>query len=324
MSLRTVFERWSKAAERSSASLASCERALRLYEAHTNNIPIAKNTGPRLMTWSGNNNADVVLAANGFQVRFTTDAYLYYGGTRYTNVVVVNGQVLQNGTPLAKIVLVPASGGTGQVAVMQCINSTQLVSISGNSLSCQGSGSSGGTGTGSGGSGGATGGGSAGGGTPNIPAAIQCAARQGSGTDGLMFYNPSGYMRYQLSTTSAGSTSLNSLSWGVQYQNVRNLSAGSYSGSLRARLWAVSSSYAWGPISGNVLGMFNPNFTGSGARSSSQVYVGGYSTSQVQGSGSVQNPPYGSYCIVATLEEYNSGQYLIVDWVQFSGSAAFY
>lgn len=64
MSLRTVFERWSKAAERSSASLASCERALRLYEAHTNNIPIAKNTGPRLMPWNGNNNADVVLAAN--------------------------------------------------------------------------------------------------------------------------------------------------------------------------------------------------------------------------------------------------------------------
>lgn len=44
MSLRTVFERWSKAAERSTDSLASCERALRLYETHTNDIPIAALT----------------------------------------------------------------------------------------------------------------------------------------------------------------------------------------------------------------------------------------------------------------------------------------
>lgn len=274
--------------------------------------------GLTFIEWRGSNNGAVVLAADNFQVRFTTDSYLYYGDTQYTNVVVVEGKVLLNGKQLAIITLAPANGG-GQVAVMQCLNSTQLVQITGSTLSCPGGGGSGGSGSGGGGnSGSGSNSGSAG-----VPAPIQCGAGYGNGTNGLRFYNPSGYTSYQISTTSAGASSLNSLSWGVAYENVMNLAAGSYSGSLRARLWAVSSPYRGGTINGVVLGTFVPNFTGAGARSASQVYVGGYSTAQVVSSGETTNPAYGSYCIVATLEQYSGNGYYIVDWVQFSDSLGF-
>lgn len=279
--------------------------------------------GLSFIEWRGNNNGAVVLAADNFQVRFTTDSYLYYGDTQYTNVVVVDGKVLLNGVPLAIIALSPANGG-GQVAVMQCLNSTQLVKISGSTLTCPSGSGSGGGGTGGGNS---SGGNSSDSGSNNggagAPAPIQCGAGYGNGTNGLRFYNPSGYTSYQISTTAAGASSLNSLSWGVAYENVMNLAAGSYSGSLRARLWAVSSSYRGGTINGVVLGTFVPNFSGAGARNSNQVYVGGYSTAQVVSSGQTTNPAYGSYCIVATLEQYSGNGYYIVDWVQFSDSLAF-
>ncbi len=279
--------------------------------------------GLTFIEWRGSNNGAVVLAADNFQVKFTTDSYLYYDGTQYTNVVVVDGKVLLNGVQLALIMLAPASGG-GQVAVMQCLNSTQLVKITGSTLSCpNGSGSGGGSSGGGGTGGGANSGSGSNGGGSSVPAPIQCGSGYGNGTNGLRFYNPSGYTSYQLSTTTAGASSLNSLSWGVAYDNVMNLSAGSYSGSLRARLWAVSSSYRGGTINGVVLGTFVPNFTGSGARSADQVYVGGYSTAQVVSSGQTANPGYGSYCIVATLEQYSGNGYYIVDWVQFPNSMAF-
>jgi hypothetical protein len=139
----------------------------------------------------------------------------------------------------------------------------------------------------------------------------------------LAFYAPSGFTSYHISTTTKSSAVNSSLTWGVQYTNTKNLAVGSYSGSLRARLWAVSRSYAGGSISGNVLGDYSPSFTGSGARSANQIFVGGYSTTSVNSSGSNFTPPYGSYCIVATLEEFSNNTYYIADWVQFSGSVAF-
>ena len=80
-----------------------------------------------------------------------------------------------------------------------------------------------------------------------------------------------------------------------------------------------------------VLGVFEPSFTGSGAASSNQLYVGATSDIQVTNS-SMQNPPAGEYCVVATLEVYNtdgtkcssSDHYCVSDWWQYGSSWRFY
>ncbi|WP_322059283.1 hypothetical protein [Paraburkholderia sp. J63] len=111
---------------------------------------------------------------------------------------------------------------------------------------------------------------------------------------------------------------------------MNNLAPTAYSGSLRATLFAVSSSFTGGNvIQGQVLGVFNPNFTGSGAQSANQIKVGGYSTTTVISSSVEINPPAGQYCIVAALDEYSpsscssSDGYCFVDWIQFPGPEIF-
>jgi hypothetical protein len=283
-------------------------------------------------SWEGNNNGTVVMARDDFPVRFTSEAYLHHSGTTWTNVVVTgNATVLLNGSPFARVELAPASGG-GQIAVLRCIASSRLVAIDKNGkMSCAdpdpGTGGTNNTlntgntsNTGNTGSPGDPDGMND---TDNRPMPIFCLEDAGGGTNGLGFYSPTGITTYQLATTAAGAPSRNTLGWGVRYINP-GLSAGSYSGSLRARLWAVSHSYHGGTISGYVLGTFIPNFTGPGAASPNQVRVGGSTTTQVQSVDSVFNPPIGSYCIVATLEEYDGGQFYIVDWIQFGRSAEFF
>ncbi len=272
--------------------------------------------GPSFITWNNNANGSVVLLSNNVQVKFTTDGKLYYQNATYGNVTVANGQVYVNGSAFATIVLAPGTNNT-QIAEMKCSDGSFVqLTPSGASiaLSCAGTGSSP---TGTGGSGTGPGGGS------QVPPPIACPAGNGSGTNGLSFFSPSGYTSYRISTALANSTATSSLTWGVQYANVNNLSSGSYSGSLRAELWAVRQPYSGGTINGIVLGQFSPNFTGTGARSANQIYVGGYSTTTVNSTGSYQTPSVGSYCLVATLEQYSNGSYYIVDWVQFSGSVSF-
>jgi hypothetical protein len=84
-----------------------------------------------------------------------------------------------------------------------------------------------------------------------------------------------------------------------------------------------------GAISGTLLGVFIPSFTGSGAQSANQVKIGGYSTTTVVSSSVEINPPAGQYCMVAALDEYLPGScsspdgYCFVDWLQFPGPATF-
>lgn len=158
------------------------------------------------------------------------------------------------------------------------------------------------------------------------PSALYCGESYGYGTDGLSLYTPDNNFTYSLSSTSASAPDLVTLTWGARYQG----SFGSYSGSLKAKLWAVRSPYFGGLINGTVLGEFVPRFTGSGAYSSNQLKAGGYSTNTISSSAANFNPTAGQYCLVITLSQYMPGQctpspdgYCIVDWLQFSSAVTF-
>jgi PKD domain len=158
-------------------------------------------------------------------------------------------------------------------------------------------------------------------------AALVCPGGNGNGTNGVMLYTPNNVFSYQLSTTLAGAPDVVTLGWGAAYLGVN----GAFTGSLRANLWAVQSSYSGGTIFGTVLGDFPPNFTGVGAFSSSQIWGGSYSTNTISSSAVRFNPAGGQYCLVMTLSEYRPGQcfpspdgYCIVDWLQFSSPVIFH
>lgn len=160
----------------------------------------------------------------------------------------------------------------------------------------------------------------------NLISQLSCPERFGQGTDGVSLYTPNNQFTYKLSGTSAYGLDLVTVGWGAansgQYY--------SYTGSLAATLWAVSSSYSGGYISGNILGNFVPNFTGPGAYSSRQIWGYNYSTNTIVSSSASYNPAPGQYCLVLTLEQYLPGQctpnpngYCIVDWLQFGGPVTF-
>lgn len=285
--------------------------------------------GPDFIRWQGSTNESVVLAADNERVQFIAGSgEMFYKDTRYTNIAVSGGVLYLAGSRLGTIAIQPGTDSSN-VAVMAC-DTEGLVRIqpSGSTitLGCPPASTP------------APAPSPAPSPTPSPapnpapapsptpapapgPVTLQCPAGNGDGVDGLSFYNPSNVTAYSLSTTTAGAVSSATLAWGVQFTNPAR-SPGSYSGSVRARLWAVASPYAGGRISGAVLGIFNPRFTGTGARSDNQVYVGGYSTTTVQSSSQQNNPAAGDYCVVATLEEFSGNcssddNYCIVDWVQF-------
>ena len=157
-------------------------------------------------------------------------------------------------------------------------------------------------------------------------ASLFCGNTYGSGTDGLQLYTPDNNFTYNLSSTAASSLDLVTLTWGARY----TAPSTSYTGSLKASLWAVRAPYTGGLISGTVLGEFIPTFTGSGAYSQNQLIGGGYSTNTISSSTSNYNPAAGQYCLVLTLLQYMPGQctpsqngYCVVDWLQFSTPVTF-
>ncbi len=163
-----------------------------------------------------------------------------------------------------------------------------------------------------------------------VNASLACTSMHGGGTYGVQFYDYGGIIALD-STAAANAAGTSSLQWQVQYQNL-SVPAGDYTGSLRARLWAVPYSVSSSIFDGaNLIGEFYPNFTGVGAYSSNQLYVGSISDVQVTSS-AAQNPPAGEYCIVATLEEYfgdttycpSPDHYCEVDWWQSGNSWVFY
>ena len=67
--------------------------------------------GPEFITWTGNSNGEVVLAANNQQIRFLTNGDLYYNGSEYSNVIVNNASVYLNGSLFGYVRM--ASGTAG-------------------------------------------------------------------------------------------------------------------------------------------------------------------------------------------------------------------
>jgi hypothetical protein len=128
-----------------------------------------------------------------------------------------------------------------------------------------------------------------------------------------------------VNNSSASASEVSTLTWGVSYDNP-SLTSTSYTGSLKAALWAVKTSYDGGSITGYTLGQFTPILTGQYAESSNQLYNFSYTTNDIISSATGTNPPAGQYCLVALLEAYqgSSEQYEVVDWIQFPGIVTFH
>ncbi len=156
------------------------------------------------------------------------------------------------------------------------------------------------------------------------PSGLSCPERSGTAINGLSL---EGAVSYSISNATANQSSPRSVTWGVRYNNP-SLSTSSYTGTLRVKLWALSSSFPdSGTINGYPLFEGYPNFTGQGARSSSQLY-NFYSVTNIVSSGTGTNPPPGRYCIVATLDQFSStctssSGYCYSDWAQFGGAQQF-
>lgn len=159
-----------------------------------------------------------------------------------------------------------------------------------------------------------------------VASGLACAGVHGDGTGGVDLYSPSNNFTYNLSTVSASAYDIVTTTWGASFSGP----IGSYTGSLKTKLWAVKTPYSGGSISGTVLGEFSPLFSGSGAHSATQINGGGYSITTIQSSVGNYNPVAGQYCLVMTLLQYMPGQcnpspdgYCIVDWLQFPGVVSF-
>jgi hypothetical protein len=157
-------------------------------------------------------------------------------------------------------------------------------------------------------------------------AAATCTPGNGTGTGGVRLYTPSSEYSYELSNIAANAPDVATLSWGAAYDGP----SGTSTGPLRARLWAVSTSYAGGPISGTVLGHFVPVFSGAGAFAADRLVANGYGTHTTVSSAANTNPPAGRYCLVIVLSEQRPGAcspdsdgYCPVDWLQFGDPVTF-
>lgn len=156
---------------------------------------------------------------------------------------------------------------------------------------------------------------------PTAPVAIPCDGRSGNGVDGIQLYGTATHGPLTGAALTATTISLDPGEIG--YANPA-LGADATTGSLRARLWAVSSSYAGGDIDGWVVATYGIRFTNGGNQ-----LRNGESSNLTEQLLAATTPPAGSYCLVVTLEEYDSrncssaDNYCIADWTQFPASVGF-
>ena len=100
----------------------------------------------------------------------------------------------------------------------------------------------------------------------------------------------------------------------VTGSKITNLQKGGRSGSLKLKLYATTRPYCGhGPITGYSL--FESTNLGE--------LNGGYQFSAVNQCGRFGPPPSGCYYTTLVLIEYNRGEYLIVDWINFPGVTRF-
>jgi hypothetical protein len=164
---------------------------------------------------------------------------------------------------------------------------------------------------------------------PPPPASLNCPTRRGSGVNGLSFL-ASQQLKFNISSTTPSQPNTTTLTWGVNYDNP-NLAASAYTGSLRVELWAVPYDFQGsGVINGTSVARASPNFTGTGAKSANQIY-NLINVSGIVSTAGGNNPPSGPYCMVMSLDQYNtdvtqcaaSDHFCYVDWAQFPGTTSF-
>ncbi len=98
----------------------------------------------------------------------------------------------------------------------------------------------------------------------------------------------------------------------LKVSKVTNASAEGKSGTLRLQLWATQTSYSGGSIKGYVLGNV-----------SLKQLTAGYYFSNINKTVSFIKPPNGTYYTTLTLEEYQSGKYVIKSYIKMSNTTTF-
>lgn len=90
----------------------------------------------------------------------------------------------------------------------------------------------------------------------------------------------------------------------LRANQILNRRGGGYSGTLRLQLWATRKTYSGGGINGYILGTAQLKSLNAG-----------YSYNKLAQTTRFFPPPHGRYRLTLTLEEYDSGEYTIVDYV---------
>lgn len=159
------------------------------------------------------------------------------------------------------------------------------------------------------------------GGSPALPPPIACASGSGAGLNGITL---SGSSRFGALTTAASTDTTVTVDPGAIAYRDASLTSNAITGTLRAQLWAVPQSYGGGRISGYVVATYDIRFTDG-----SNQLGNGQSSDLLEHTLSARTPPKGAYCMVLTLEEYDSRQctdadhFCVVDWTQFGSSSSF-
>jgi large repetitive protein len=161
-------------------------------------------------------------------------------------------------------------------------------------------------------------------GTTTPGAAPSCPEQSGGAIGGLGFFGTESYS--DLSTAASTLDPSIAAGYNIRYSDP-TVGSGSFTGSLRVALWAVSSSFSGGTLNGFRIATFTPNFVGTGAKSSNQLFNGATVTGATS-TASGTTPPAGSYCMVIVLDEFTndcgtSDGYCYSDWLQFPGATTF-
>ena len=158
--------------------------------------------------------------------------------------------------------------------------------------------------------------------TPITPRTCVEGQGTGSGTRGLELTGP---YRFDGLLAKASSTDAFNLDPGsVKFVNSA-FAATALTGSLRYTFWAVAGSYTGGSISGDILVRQALNAAGATPTQLRNGQTLDFPFAEVTGT----TPKRGSYCMVVTLEEYNSAtctsadKYCVVDWAQFPTAVQF-
>ena len=156
----------------------------------------------------------------------------------------------------------------------------------------------------------------------NNSKAMTCTNKSGNSGRGIDFY---GILKLK---ASGNNPVYSELIWGVAYID-SNINSNLYTGSLRAKVYAVSTPYYGAALNGYLIGEYMPNFSGLGSHSPNNLNKNYTNSEIVSADEKSINIPLGNYCAVVTLEEYSpnlcnsSDGYCTQAWYQFEDPIVF-